>query len=192
MCELPPNVVTTRFNTETLSQNIAYRKTYNVQCIYCEQVPMPMYILLNNFVFVIEMNNSTNEIAGIGMVRNTPADVSIKEMYGNPSSVYMYKGILHLNRETMLRMNAHFVDIMDKILFTGKTHSKRGCGFTSIPVKLASQVGFKIPETIKKMFVDVYSSNREKSNQTNQAMHTHDVDHKDHEIQLNPEKRERL
>jgi len=156
MCDLPPNVVSTRFNTDTLTQNIAYRKTYNVRCIYCEQVPMPMHILFGNFVFVIEMNNSINEIAGIGMVRNTPSDVSIKEMYGNASRVYMYKGILHLNRETILALNPTLLSILESMLFTKKTHSKRGCGFTSLPSKLVKQLDFNVPASIKELFVETY------------------------------------
>ena len=63
-------VVTGRFNTETLNSNYEYRKKYGFQCLYCCPWELSPKILYDTPVFVIEMNNSTNKIEGIGLIKN--------------------------------------------------------------------------------------------------------------------------
>ena len=65
-------VVTTRFNKETLNSNYEYREKRGFKCMYCCPLELSPKILYNTPVFVIEMNNSTNKIEGIGLIKNKP------------------------------------------------------------------------------------------------------------------------
>ena len=66
------SVVTTRFNTDTLEANYSYRLRRNLKCLYCSPIELSPKILYDMPVFVIEMNNSTNKIEGIGLIKNKP------------------------------------------------------------------------------------------------------------------------
>ena len=63
-------VVTGRFNSETLFSNYEYRRKYNFTCMYCCPSKLSPKILHDTLVFVIEMNNSTKMIDGIGLLKN--------------------------------------------------------------------------------------------------------------------------
>jgi hypothetical protein len=63
-------IVTSRFNNETLQLNYENRAKRGLSCIYASPHEMSPKIYLNSPVFVIEMNNSTNKIEGIGLIKN--------------------------------------------------------------------------------------------------------------------------
>ena len=65
-------VVTGRFNSETLISNYEYRRRREFNCIYCCPSKLSPKVPNNTLVFVIEMNNSTNMIEGIGLIKNKP------------------------------------------------------------------------------------------------------------------------
>ena len=63
-------ITTTRFNNDTFYQNQRFRMNNNITgCVYGTPHEMPSYIPINGKVFVFEMNNSKNQIEGIGSVR---------------------------------------------------------------------------------------------------------------------------
>ena len=66
------SIVTGRFNNETLERNYAYRQKKGLSCMYCTPLELSPKIFYNTPVFVIEMNNSTNKIEGIGFIKNKP------------------------------------------------------------------------------------------------------------------------
>jgi len=131
------SVVTVRFNNETLEKNYAYRRKKEFVCMYCTPMGLSPKISYSSPVFVIEMNNSTNKIEGIGFIKNN----IIKEKYhkvhedGNTNR-YTYVGKHFMDRELIERYNPLLVYVLDQILFKGKTHSKRGTGLTLIPEKV--------------------------------------------------------
>jgi hypothetical protein len=150
------SVVTTRFNKSTWEENIQFRKKYNHACIY----PVPKmnseqidpYALL----FVVEMNNETNCIEGIGLVRNR---CDYKKRYivydDNNYNRFCYIGNYHIFRETLVSYHPRLVFILDQICFKGKTHLKRGIGMTSITEKLLRDEicqGLHIKDEIKGVF----------------------------------------
>ena len=63
-------IVTSRFNNETRDANHAYRIKNGFACMYCCPLELSPKIPYNTPVFVIEMNNSTNKIEGIGLIKN--------------------------------------------------------------------------------------------------------------------------
>ena len=65
------HLITTRFNNDTWTENIKYRQVYNTPCIYgSPQELNSNKIQYQTSIFVIEMNNTTNQIEGIGLIKN--------------------------------------------------------------------------------------------------------------------------
>ena len=130
-------IVTIRFDNETLQLNYENRVNRGLPCIYASPHEMSPKIYLNSPVFVIEMNNSTNKIEGIGLIKNKPTtDKYYKIQQNQCYNRYVYFGEYHVDRTTIELYNPYLVYVLDQILFKGYTHSKRGAGFTTIPEKV--------------------------------------------------------
>ena len=63
-------VVTGRYNNETWKATVSYRERKKIPCIYATPHKLSESIDINSPVFVIEMNNSINQIMGIGLIKN--------------------------------------------------------------------------------------------------------------------------
>lgn len=154
------NVVTSRFNNETLETNYAYREKKQFACMYCCPNELSHKILYNTLVFVIEMNNSTNKICGIGLIKNKSQTHKYYKVHldGNTNR-YTYIGKHFIDREIIYRRNESLVDILEHILFKGKTHSKRGSGLSLIPEKILKFDichGRDIKIEIKELFISYF------------------------------------
>jgi hypothetical protein len=127
-------IVTSRFNNETRDANYAYRKKNGFACMYCTPLELSPSISYNTPVFVIEMNNFTNKIEGIGLIKNSPETKRYYKVHtdGNTNR-YTYIGKYFVDRETIDDYNSPLVYALEEILFKGYTHSKRGTGMTRIP-----------------------------------------------------------
>jgi hypothetical protein len=129
-------IVTSRFNNFTWTENEYYRgKHKNINCIYCAPELVTKTIPLDAIMFVIEMNNDTNKTLGIGLVRNR-ATSGLYNVYedGNYNR-YVYAGKTRINRADFTQHEEEVFKIVDKILFTGTQHMKRGQGLRSFPIK---------------------------------------------------------
>jgi len=150
-------VVTDRYNNETWDTSFNYRKRKNLSCIYAPPFKLSDTIDVNSPVFVIEMNNSTNQIMGIGLIKNKlVTDKVYKVQADSNHNRYIYIGDCHISREVLDEYNPFLVYVLDEILFKGKTHSKRGSGLTKIPekvLKLDICEDIDIKKEIKDIFV---------------------------------------
>ena len=162
-------VVTSRFNHETLAKNYAYRKKGGYACMYCSPLELSAKVSYNTPVFVIEMNNSENKIAGIGLIKNNIAKDRYYKVHEDANyNRYIYIGKYYLTRETILEFNPTLVEILDLILFKGKTHSKRGVGLSLLPekvLKLDICKDFDIKKDIKDLFVFHFREREKKNDQ---------------------------
>jgi hypothetical protein len=149
-------VVTGRYDNETWDATSQYRIKKNIACIYVPPCRLSPLIDLNSPVFVIEMNNSTNQIMGIGLIKNKlETDKVYKVQADSNCNRYIYKGKYHLSRETLDGYNDFLVYVLEEILFYGYTHSKRGTGLTKIPekvLKLDVCEGLDVKKEISKIF----------------------------------------
>ena len=149
------NIVSTRFNEDTWTQNINYRlKHKEFNCIYGSPKPLTEKIMINSLLFVIEMNNTTNQMEGIGLIRNHPKINRPIYSIGNFNR-YTYQGKYRIDRDLLLEKNQKLVECLDYILFKEKTHMKRGSGFTIIPEKLMKHRKCEEMD-IKKEIVDLF------------------------------------
>ena len=154
-------LATTRFNNSTWLENEIMREKYHYKgCIYCSPQQMSPKIDLNSLVFVIEMNNSTNNIMGIGLVRNAISTDKYYRVYevGNYNR-YTFKGQYRIERDDM---DPILIKLMETLLFKGKTHSKRGAGILRFPEKMLRKpdVNVDIKEEIKKVFLKKFGTHR--------------------------------
>jgi hypothetical protein len=125
--------------------------------MYCVPLELSSKISLNTPVFVLEMNNSTNKIQGIGLIKNKP---ELKKYYkvhtdGNTNR-YTYIGKYFMDRTLIETLNPFLVYVLEEILFKGKTHSKRGAGLLLLPekvLKLPVCDGIDVKKNIKDLFV---------------------------------------
>ena len=126
-------IATTRFNNDTLETNYAYRKKYGFACMYCCPQEMSPTIYYNTLVFVIEMNNQTNKIEGIGLIRNQLVLDKRYNVYSiGDYNRYIYKGDYWISRERLCYYDKELVDIFETILFKGKGHFKRQSGISVV------------------------------------------------------------
>jgi hypothetical protein len=153
------SVVTTRFNNETFETNYACRLKKGFVCMYCTPSELSPKISYFTPVFVIEMNNSTNQILGIGLIQNKPETKYYKVYADGNTNRYTYIGKYFMNRELINEINPRLVCTLEQVLFKGYTHSKRGTGFTSIPekvVKIEMTLGTDIKSDIYSIFLSYY------------------------------------
>jgi len=161
-------IVTGRFNNQTLEDNYEYRRKHNYRCIYCCPSELSPKISYNSSVFVIEMNNSTNKIEGIGFIKNKTENKRYYKVHkeGNTNR-FIYIGNYFISREILNRYNEELVFVLENLLFKGYTHSKRGNGLTLFPEKLYNSEkcnNIDIKNEIKNIFTTYFNSNREYKN----------------------------
>jgi hypothetical protein len=152
-----------RFNNETLLSNYKFRLERGIPCLYCAPQPMSPKIKKNSLVIVIEMNNELNQVEGIGLVKNSIINLDrYFKVHANANfNRYIFKGNYHINREELIRYNSKIIEILDNLLFKGKTHLKRGAGITTITPKLLKNEkceGLDIKLLIKDMFLNIFNS----------------------------------
>ena len=128
-----------RFNTATFEENNIFKERKNIsqnKCIYGAQVKVKPSIPLNALLFVVEMNNETNQITGIGLIRNIIA--AQENIYNdNNYNRYTYSGNFRLSRDKIEELGGiELIEVFELILFKGYTHIKRHSGITIIPESL--------------------------------------------------------
>ena len=154
-------IVTSRFNNETRDTNYAYRKKHGLACMYCTPLELSPSISYNTPVFVIEMNNFTNKIEGIGLIKNSPETKKYYKVHvdGNTNR-YTYIGKYFIERDTIEDYNPRLVYTLEEILFKGYTHSKRGAGMTKIPKRFLqlddNKEAIDIKKEIRQVFIRHY------------------------------------
>ena len=131
-------LVTSRFTNDTLETNRNYKHKKNITgCIYGSPQEMSPKIMYDSLVFVIEMNNDTDKIEGIGLVRNKPYLDKYYRIYEHGDyNRYIYKSKYRIDRTTLWEHNSALVKVLEYVLFGEKTHLKRGSGFTTVTQKL--------------------------------------------------------
>lgn len=130
-------LATDRFNDETWEASRTYRLRKGLACIYAPPCRISSTIHINSPVFVIEMNNSTNKIIGIGLIKNKLVTDKVYRVHQDTNyNRYIYIGDYHIPRDILEHYNPLLVFVLDEILFKGYMHSKRGAGITRLSEKV--------------------------------------------------------
>ena len=154
-------ITTSRFNSETWEQNFSYRQKIPTQgCIYGSPLKISSKFSSQQLLFVVEMNNSTNKIEGVGLIRNVFQSEKYYKIYQNGNyNRYVYKSDYRLDRDVLERYNSKLIYMLEYILFKEKTHMKRGSGLTLISDKLLKHKiceNVNLSEAIKGIFKIYY------------------------------------
>jgi hypothetical protein len=130
-------ILTSRFDNKTAETNRLYRSNYpTIGCIYGSPTKIASHIPDDAIMMILEMNNDTNRIIGIGLVTNHPNYKGYK-VYGNGNyNRNIFRGQFRIDRNDMDEEECEVMKAFDVFCFTGNTHLKRGSGLSSFPIEI--------------------------------------------------------
>lgn len=136
-CQLKQFIVTSRFNQYTWNENKSFlENNKKIGCIYCAPISITSIVQIDTPIFVLEMNNDTNRIMGIGMVKNHP-HMNMFSVYDHGNyNRYQYVGKTRIDRLNMTQDEETIMRVFDILCFTGNTHQKRGNGLKLFPLNM--------------------------------------------------------
>ena len=154
-------ISSTRFNNITWEENMNYRKKIGVNgALYGTSIKMCAKYL-NTLHFVIEMNNDINQICGIGLIRNSLFKEKRYNIYNDENyNRFIYKGDYWISRDYIIKNNGRLIEILENMLFKGKSHVKRQPGISVITPKLFIRWNYnetQIKDSIKNLFLHLFS-----------------------------------
>ena len=133
-------ILTTRFTNDTWNENQQYLKKTEKngekkkKMIYCAPIPISSKIIPECFCAVLEMNNDTNQIIGIGLIPNI-AYHRKKNVYGDFNyNRYSYFAKKRIDRSEFSVEEEEVISMLEILCFKGYGHLKRGQGITILPL----------------------------------------------------------
>jgi len=143
----------TRFNNKTWDELQTYRKKSGITgSIYGVPRRVGPTIPLKEKLYVLEMNNDTNTIMGIGLIRNFIKMEQHHSIYSDGNfNRFAYSGKKHISREEFTRAEEELIEKMEERVFKGKGHLKRGQGIQKVPYERYTKGEL---EVFKQMFAD--------------------------------------
>lgn len=131
------HILTSRFTKSTWRENELYREKHkNIGCIYCSPDPISKSIMIDTNIFILEMNNDTNKIIGIGLIRNQSVNGKLNVYSKGNYNRYSFIGKTRIDRSEMTEEEDLVMKIFDILCFRGNKHMKRGQGLKSFPTEL--------------------------------------------------------
>ena len=150
----------TRFNRRTSSENKQWREMNLGKCVYGGSKPLRQSIGLGIRIAVVEMNNDTNTVEGIGLINNNTPNLHEYVVYSTHDyNRFLYVGSRRVDRKSLLSHNSWNprtdrtwsgktpLQQLESFLFKGKKHMKRGSGITTICV----------PEALETAIISLFS-----------------------------------
>ena len=147
----------TRYNNKTCAERNAWLAEHpECRCIYKSPVPIKSNIPYQAPLFVLEMNNETNQIIGIGRIINEIRADRPYRIYADQNyNRYTYLGRTRLDREVIMqsRANARVIEALERMLFYGARHAKRGQGIDELPSRiLRNRPGYSFVQFVSGLF----------------------------------------
>ena len=133
-------VCLTRYNSQTWGERSAWLAANpDYACSYKAPVAIKSNIPYEAPLFVLEMNNDTNRIMGVGYIVNEiRADRSYRVYAEQNYNRYTYLGRQRVDRAVMMRSKASaaVIETLERLLFYGARHAKRGQGIHELPAHI--------------------------------------------------------
>ena len=151
-------LMTSRFSTATLAENARYRAAEGAACVY--SVPAVVdshFVPLGALMFVLEMNNDTNRIEAVGLVRHAMPRYRARDVYEKSvHNVFSYVGSQRLARAEMDAAEERAMRALDLLCFGGSRHQKRLKGLQLFPAyflrKCEAALGVDLMHAVAQMF----------------------------------------
>jgi hypothetical protein len=150
-------VCITRYNNKTWAERTAWLAANpGYACIYKSPVAIKSDIPYEASLFVLEMNNDTNRIMGVGRIVNEiRADRGYRIYEDQNYNRYTYLGRQRLDRDVIMQSSVHarVLETLERMLFYGSRHAKRGHGIHELPVRIRkNRPGFSFTHFFAELF----------------------------------------
>ena len=158
-------VCVTRFNNKTIEENKNWKKKNNeIGCIYGTPIKISDTILPETILLILEMNNSTNKIEGIGIIKNKLIKENKKyyKIYSdNNYNRFIYKSCMRIDKNNLTNIEKKIIENLEDLLFKHSTHCKRGQGIQKISNKVKKFEEFNYIKFLinlyNKKFVNIFN-----------------------------------
>ena len=156
-------VASTRFTNQTIQENREYKEKWGLSgVIYSTNIRIREKYT-GELIYVVEMNNETNKIEGIGIIRNKLVlDKSYNIYSTSDYNRFVYMGKYYLDRKYLLEEGGYLVEMFETILFKGKSHSKRLSGISIITDKTfvrKERTSMEIRRLLSMLFKSAFAKN---------------------------------
>jgi hypothetical protein len=137
-------VCVTRFTDHTLLENRHAREKYKKKCLYGTPNQVTNKIPYNSHLIVLELNVEKNKIVGIGSIRNSLRHNKQFRIYSDHYfNRYTYFSSKHVsvdmdndgNDPAYNYAELYVLRALERLMFYGSSHMKRGSGIQTIPKK---------------------------------------------------------
>jgi len=138
-------IAVTRFNEDTWRENLYYRERKELRgCIYNSPISIRSSLPIKATMYVLEMNNTTNRIMGVGYIQNHVKGVKRYNMYSTGSyNRFSYIGTCRIDQSEFTHMERRIMCFLEILLFRGcgirGKHMKRGSGIQCVSEKVISK-----------------------------------------------------
>lgn len=130
----------TRFNNHTWNCNKRWRERNNwTGCIYGTPVQISEKLPTGAKIYILEMNNDSNIIEGIGVIKNKLYNNNGKRVHiydDKNYNRYTYKSPYRIDKSDFINLTDNqikLIRILEILIFKGSKHMKRGQGISIIP-----------------------------------------------------------
>lgn len=133
---MPFKIGITRFNNKTWKEYTNYRTKHNISgAIYGTSILINSEIHDNYNIYVLEMNNDTNTIMGISIIKSIVYPK--KKIYSQGEyNRYIYKGEYRIDKKHLKGLELKLIERFEELVFKGCCHMKRGSGITILPTRI--------------------------------------------------------
>lgn len=146
----------TRFTNETFKQRNQWKNDNKFTgTIYGTPVKINNKIDPEDTIIVLEMNNTTNKIEGIGVIKNKLYNKKCKIYNDNNYNRYIYKSNYIFNIDQLDRNEIELLIKIENILFYGRANYKRGQGIQRLP-KTAQLIDGNKTENLLNLIIKKY------------------------------------
>ena len=125
----------TRFNNKTWEELVTFQRSNNNSIVYNSPSRMKDEVRLNFNFILFEMNNETNQISGVSVVKNKPLFRENRVYSDNNYNRFSFESLHRVDRNEFSELEKKNVELVEKMVFKGRGHLKRGSGITVCGIK---------------------------------------------------------
>ena len=149
-------IFVTRFDNKTILENKRWLLNNNeIGCIYGSPTKISEKILPETYILILEMNNSSNSIEGIGIIKNKLIlhDKKKYKIYQeNNYNRFIYKSNIRIDKTSFNSYENQIINNLEKLLFKSHNHCKRGQGIQHIPKHINNNTDFNYKRFLYNMY----------------------------------------
>lgn len=125
----------TRFNNKTWGELLTFQRSNDNSIVYNSPSRMKDEVRLNYNFILFEMNNETNKILGVSVVKNKPLFRKNTIYSDNNYNRFSFESLHRVDCSEFSELEKEKVELVEKMVFKGRGHLKRGSGITVCGIK---------------------------------------------------------